>query len=135
MTGMAGKHAPLSPHLQIYRLPVAALLSVTHRATGLLLTLGTPVLVYWLVAVARGPEAYDGLHDILGSWYGLIGLFLWSFALFFHLCNGIRHLFWDAGYGFEMKTVDASGQVVLVATAILTVITWLAAFVSQGILT
>ncbi len=114
-------------------MPVAALLSITHRATGVFLTLGTVVLVLWLVAVARGPEAYAGLQESLGSWYGIIGLFLWSFALFFHLCNGIRHLFWDAGLGFEMKTVDASGQVVLVATAILTAITWLLAFLSAGV--
>ena len=113
-------------------MPVAALLSITHRATGVFLTLGTVVLVYWLVAVARGPEAYAGLQETLGSWVGLICLFLWSFALFFHLCNGIRHLFWDAGYGFEMKTVDASGLAALVATAILTAITWLLAFLYSG---
>jgi succinate dehydrogenase / fumarate reductase cytochrome b subunit len=87
--GMAARNTPLSPHLQIYRMPVAALLSITHRATGVFLTLGTVVLVYWLVAVARGPDAYAGLQETLGSWYGIIGLFLWSFALFFHLCNGI----------------------------------------------
>lgn len=109
-------------------MPVAALLSITHRATGVLLTVGTVGLVYWLLAVARGPEAYAAAQETLGSWYGVVVLFLWTFALFFHLCNGIRHLFWDAGMGFEMKTVDASGQVVLVATAILTATTWLAAF-------
>jgi succinate dehydrogenase / fumarate reductase cytochrome b subunit len=126
---MAARNTPLSPHLQIYRMPVAALLSITHRATGVFLTLGTVVLIYWLVAVARGPEAYAGLQETLGSWVGIICLFLWSFALFFHLCNGIRHLFWDLGYGFEMKTVDASGLAALVATAILTAIAWLLAFI------
>ena len=126
---MAAKNTPLSPHLQIYRMPVAALLSITHRATGVFLTLGTVVLVYWLVAVALGPEAYAGLQETLGSWVGIIALFLWSFALFFHLCNGIRHLFWDAGYGFELKTAYTSGWAVLGATGVATVGAWLLALV------
>ncbi|MBA3493647.1 MAG: succinate dehydrogenase, cytochrome b556 subunit [Gammaproteobacteria bacterium] len=117
-------HRPLSPHLQIYRLPFAAILSITHRLTGVFLTLGSVLLVYWLVAIASGETAYLEAQALLGSWYGSLGLFLSSFALYFHLCNGVRHLFWDAGYGFELKTVDTSGQMVIILTVVLTVITW-----------
>jgi succinate dehydrogenase / fumarate reductase cytochrome b subunit len=122
---MTTKTRPLSPHLQIYKLPLAALLSITHRITGVFLTLGTAVLVYWLVAIAAGPEAYAQAQALSGSGYGQVVLFLWTFALYFHLCNGIRHLFWDAGYGFELKTIDLSGNIVIVATLLLTGITWL----------
>jgi len=118
---------PLSPHLQIYKPQLTALLSISHRATGGFLSLGTLVLVYWLMAVAAGPEAYQQAQQWLSSPISLLLLFAWSFSLFYHLCNGIRHLFWDAGYGFELKTVYASGYLVLVATLLLTVSTWLLA--------
>ncbi len=116
---------PLSPHLQIYKLPLTALLSITHRITGIFLTLGTAVLVYWLLAIASGPGAYGQAQALLGSRYGQAALFLWTFALYFHLCNGIRHLFWDVGYGFELRAVDRSGNLVIIATLLLTGITWL----------
>lgn len=129
---MASEQRPLSPHLQIYRLPFAALLSITHRATGIVLTLAAVFLVYWLVSVARGPEAYAEAQALFGSWYGSLGLFACSFALYFHLCNGIRHLVWDAGFGFDLKTVDASGQVVLIAATALTALTWLIGLMFAG---
>jgi succinate dehydrogenase / fumarate reductase cytochrome b subunit len=122
---------PLSPHLQIYRLPLTALLSITHRITGIFLTLGTVLLVYWLVAIASGPAAYARTQALLGSPYGQAALFLWTLALYFHLCNGIRHLFWDIGYGFELKTVDRTGNLVIIVSLLLTGITWL---VGLGIL-
>ncbi|WP_446918197.1 succinate dehydrogenase, cytochrome b556 subunit, partial [Klebsiella pneumoniae] len=84
-----------SPHLQIYRLPLTAITSITHRITGVLLTLGTVALVYWLVAAASGQEAYATAQAVLGNWFSLLIMFGWTFALFFHLCNGVRHLVWD----------------------------------------
>ncbi len=115
---------PLSPHLQIYRPQLTSVLSITHRASGLLLALGTVALVYWLVALAAGPQAYAEARALIGSLAGRLALLLWSLALFYHLCNGIRHLFWDAGYGFELGTVYRSGYAVLAATVLLTAIAW-----------
>jgi len=115
---------PLSPHLQIYRPQLTSVLSITHRASGLLLTLGTVALVYWLAALASGPQAYAEARALMGSLAGRLALLLWTLALFYHLCNGIRHLFWDAGYGFELGTVYRSGYAVLAATVLLTAIAW-----------
>ncbi|MGQ0659015.1 MAG: succinate dehydrogenase, cytochrome b556 subunit [Chromatiales bacterium] len=125
---MNQRERPLSPHLQIYRPQLTSVLSITHRATGILLTVGTLLLVYWLAAMAAGPEAYAAAQSCLGSWFGKLCLFGWSVALFYHLCNGIRHLFWDAGMGFDIPTAYASGYAVLVATAILTIAAWAAAW-------
>ncbi|KHD10793.1 succinate dehydrogenase [Candidatus Thiomargarita nelsonii] len=119
---------PLSPHLQIYKAQLTSVMSILHRATGLFLSLGTLVLVYWLMAAAEGPTAYQQAQSWLASWWGLFLLFGWSVALFYHLCNGIRHLFWDAGLGMDIKTVYATGKVVWIATFILTALTWVLAF-------
>jgi succinate dehydrogenase / fumarate reductase, cytochrome b subunit len=115
---------PLSPHLQIYRPQITSVLSISHRATGLALSVGTLLLVWWLVALARGPEAFASAQSFVGSWFGRLLLLGWTFSLFFHLANGIRHLCWDAGYGFEIKTATISGWVVVAASAALTVIVW-----------
>jgi succinate dehydrogenase / fumarate reductase cytochrome b subunit len=115
---------PLSPHLQIYRPQITSILSVSHRATGLALSLGTLLLVWWLVALARGPEAFASAQGFVGSWFGRLLLLGWTFSLFFHLANGIRHLCWDAGYGFEIKTTEISGWVVVAVATALTVIAW-----------
>lgn len=117
-------HRPLSPHLQIYDLPLTAKTSIAHRITGALLSLGTLVLVYWLVAAAAGPEAYATAQALIGSWLGQILVFLWTFAFFFHFCNGIRHLVWDVGYGFELETAQKAGVAIIVAAAVLTVVVW-----------
>ena len=121
---MAQSERPLSPHLQIYRPQLTSILSITHRAAGVALAIGTLLLVYWLVATAAGPGPYATAQAFIRSWFGLLILFGWSVALFYHLANGIRHLFWDAGYGFELKAAYASGYAVLVATGALTVIAW-----------
>ena len=123
---------PLSPHLQIYRPQLTSVLSILHRITGVALAVGTILLVYWLIAAASGPEAFAVANGIIGSWIGLILLFGWTFALFFHLANGIRHLFWDAGLGFELKTVYASGWTVVVAAAVLTLLAFIAGFALMG---
>lgn len=116
---------PLSPHLQVYRPQLTSVLSILHRITGVALAAGTLLLVWWLVAAAIGPEAYAAASGFIGSWLGLFMLLGWSAALFYHLANGIRHLVWDAGYGFELETVYRSGWAVVAATAVLTVLAWI----------
>ena len=115
---------PLSPHLQVYRLPLPALTSISHRATGVLLAAGSLVLVYWLAAIASGPDAFAEAQERLGSLPGRALLLLLTFSLFYHLGNGIRHLFWDAGVGFELRTAHASGVAVIVAAVVLTLAAW-----------
>ena len=118
---------PLSPHLQVYRLPLTALLSVTHRATGAVLGLGAMVLVLILVAAANSPETYAIIHEHLGTWYGQIFLFGLTFSLYLHFCNGIRHLIWDIGMGLELETVNKSAKLAIIVSIALTVATWLVA--------
>jgi succinate dehydrogenase / fumarate reductase cytochrome b subunit len=121
---MTPAQRPLSPHLQIYRWQLTSVLSILHRATGVALTLGVVLLVWWLVAAAEGPASYGRAQAFLGSWAGLALLFLWSVALYYHLCNGLRHLWWDTGGGLELPSVYAGGWAVLAGTAVLTAITW-----------
>jgi succinate dehydrogenase / fumarate reductase cytochrome b subunit len=124
----AGPRArPLSPHLQIYRLPLTALLSITHRLTGVGLAAGLVLLAWWLAAAATGPEAYATVSAVLGSWFGMLVLFGFSLALMFHLCNGVRHLFWDMGKGFEIAQAQRSDKIVIGAAVALTAVAWLAA--------
>ncbi|MDQ2696144.1 MAG: succinate dehydrogenase, cytochrome b556 subunit [Pseudomonadota bacterium] len=118
---------PLSPHLQIYKWQWTMMLSILHRGTGLALTVGTLLLVYWLGALAAGPEAYAGAQHLLGSMLGQLALFLWTWSLYYHLCAGIRHLAWDAGYGFDIEVARKSGQAVIWASIILTLLTWIIA--------
>ena len=120
---------PLSPHLQVYRLPLAAWLSISHRITGIGLTLGTLLLTWWVAAAAYGPEAYDTFTAYAASPLGYLILFGFSVALFFHLCNGIRHLLWDAGKNFSIAATKSSNTFVIAGTVVLTVIAWLAAFI------
>ena len=121
---------PLSPHLQVYRPQLTSVLSILHRITGLALASGTLLLVWWLVAAAVGPEAYATASGFIGSWLGLFMLLGWSAALFYHLANGIRHLVWDAGFGFELETVYRSGWAVVIATVALTALAWLIGLVA-----
>jgi succinate dehydrogenase / fumarate reductase cytochrome b subunit len=129
---MVERNRPLSPHIQIYRPQMTSVLSILHRITGVGLGLGTLLLVYWVTAAATGPDAFARAQALMGSWFGYLVLFGFSVALFFHLANGIRHLFWDAGYGFELRAAYASGAAVLVMTAGLTLIAWVAAFTVLG---
>jgi succinate dehydrogenase / fumarate reductase cytochrome b subunit len=124
---------PLSPHLQIYRWQLTSVLSILHRASGIALGAGAILIVWWLGAASDGPEAYTAFQSFIGSWFGLLLLFGWSVALFYHLCNGIRHLWWDSGRGLELKSVYISGWTVVVATLGLTAIAWIAAGMSAFI--
>ncbi len=119
---------PLSPHLMIYRPQLTSVLSITHRLTGVALVAGTALLTWWLVAAALGPGAFEVVQAVLGHWLGRLVLLGWTYALFYHLCNGIRHLFWDAGYGFELPTLYATGWLVGAAAAGLTLAAWIAGY-------
>jgi succinate dehydrogenase / fumarate reductase cytochrome b subunit len=126
---MTQAERPLSPHLQIYKWQLTMAMSILHRGTGLALAGGTIFLVWWLVAAASGDQAFAAADWFFGSWLGLIFLFGWCFSFFYHLCNGIRHLAWDAGYGFEIPTAYASGYVVIAATIVLTLVAFVAGLV------
>lgn len=121
---MNKQNRPLSPHLQVYKPQLTSVLSITHRGTGVVLALGLLLLVYWLMALASGPEAFAFAQGVLGSWLGQLVLLGFTFALFFHMCNGVRHLFWDVGMGFELETAYASGWAVVVVSVLLTVLVW-----------
>ncbi len=121
---MAQGERPLSPHLEIYKPQLTMVLSITHRFTGVGLAVGTLFLTWWLIAAAMGPEAYGFTQWIYGTWLGTLVLFGFSVSLCYHLCNGIRHLFWDVGMGYEIETVYRSGWSVLAATAVLTFAAW-----------
>ena len=123
---MRSADRPLSPHLQIYRWQLTSVLSILHRATGVVLSAGAILLVWWLVAAASGPEAYEGVEDFLGSWIGLLLLFGWTVSLFYHLCNGIRHLVWDTGHALDLKSTYVGGWTVVAATAVLALAAWIA---------
>jgi succinate dehydrogenase / fumarate reductase cytochrome b subunit len=129
---MAHDNRPLSPDLQIYRPQLTSVLSITHRITGIALSVGALLLVFWLIAAAAGPVAYSAVRGFIHSWLGPLLMLGWTFSLFFHLCNGIRHLIWDAGYGFELRTIYASGWSVVAASTVLTVAAWIASFVVKG---
>ena len=120
------KH-PTSPHLQIYRLPLTALLSITHRITGVLLAFGCVLLIVILAAAADGASSYEAILPHLQSWYGQLFLAGLVFSLYLHFCNGVRHLIWDVGYGFELGFVDLTAKLAIALAIALTVATWLVA--------
>ena len=127
---MRSADRPISPHLQVYRWQLTSVLSILHRAAGIVLSAGAILLVWWLVAAASGPDAYEGVANFLGSWIGLLLLFGWTASLFYHLCNGIRHLVWDTGQALDLKSTYLGGWLVVGGTAVLTVVTWIAAIVN-----
>lgn len=129
---MGNTDRPLSPHLQVYKPQLTAVLSIFHRASGVFLGVGSLLLACWLVALAKGPESYANVQGLFGSGIGRTLLFAWTFALFYHLCNGMRHLFWDMGIGFDLDTVYASGRFVVVVAIALTLITFGMAYIMRG---
>jgi len=129
---MRSPDRPLSPHLQVYRWQLTSVLSILHRATGVALAAGAVLLVWWLVAAAAGPGAYGAVEAFLRSWIGLLLLFGWTLSLFYHLCNGIRHLAWDIGWGFNLEATYRSGWAVLSAAALLTLLAWVAGLARWG---
>ncbi len=124
----ASRPRPLSPHLQVYRLPLAAITSITHRATGVALSAGAVVLVAWLFAAATNAEYFNWWQGALTSPFGLVCMAGWSFALFYHLTAGIRHLIWDAGIGLEKESVNISNILVIGCSFLLTAAAWFMVF-------
>ena len=122
---MTPGNRPLSPHLQVYKFRITMAVSVLQRITGSGLGVGLLVFAYWLGAAAYGPDAYATAQAFLTSWIGYLLLFGFTVALSFHLCNGIRHLFWDIGWGFEMETTTATSVAIVVGTVVLTALTWI----------
>ena len=119
------RQRPLSPHLQIYKPQITSMLSILHRATGIALSIGSVILVLWIVALTLGENTYLMYSNLINKWFGKLIIFGFTFALFYHLSNGIRHLFWDAGYGYDLKHAYISGVAVIISSLSLTSITWL----------
>ena len=129
---MASGNRPLSPHLQVYRPQLTSILSILHRITGVGLWAGALMMTYWLSSATYGPEAFDRAQAILGSWFGRLVLLGLTVALFYHLANGIRHLAWDIGWGYEMDKLNVTGWMVVAFTAVMTVLTFLAGYWVAG---
>lgn len=120
-----GSGRPLSPHLQIYKFQWTMAGSIVHRITGVGLAVGTLLLTWWLVAAAMGPESFAKVQGFIGSPIGLVLMFGWTWALFYHLANGIRHLVWDAGYCFELVNAEKGAYIVAIASVVLTILAWI----------
>lgn len=129
---MPSVERPLSPHLQVYRPQITSVLSILHRITGVALTFATLLLTWWLVAAAYGPEPFADAQAFLGSWIGQLILWGFTFAVFYHLANGVRHLLWDFGWGFEIDQVRTTGFAVVTVAAVATLITLIAAYAAGG---
>ena len=121
---MAEKQRPLSPHLQIYSKQVQMMSSITHRATGIALAVGGLLVVCGLLQLAAGEDSFNRFKGIIGSPVGMVLLFGWSWALFYHLCNGIRHLIQDAGLGYEIPQFVRSSWLSVAGSIVLTAATW-----------
>ena len=115
---------PLSPHLQVYRPQMTSVMSILHRAAGVVLTTGTLIMAAWLVSLALGKEAYDVVFMVIGHPLGQFVLFGYSVALIYHALNGVRHLGWDLGFGLTIPQVYKNGQIVLLLTVVLTMGLW-----------
>ena len=115
---------PLSPNIQIYRPQLTSVLSFANRVTGVMLCACAVVLVAWLLAAAAGPRTFASMQAVMGSWAGQVLLLTGTFAFFLHLCGGIRHLVWDTVHGFELRSIYASGWLVVAASVLLTAIAW-----------
>jgi len=122
---MARADRPISPHLQVYRWYFTMALSILHRVTGAGLVVGLILLTWWLMALAAGEASFAVVHGLVQSWLGGLVLFGFTLILYYHLFNGIRHLVWDLGYGFEKETANRTGQAVVGATVVFTLLTWL----------
>lgn len=122
---MTTNDRPLSPHISVYRWPITMVLSILHRITGLANAAGLVILAAWLVSAAAGPAQYADFTALAGSFVGQAALIALSFSFFYHLANGVRHLFWDAGYGFEKSQANASAWFVIALALLATLGFWL----------
>jgi succinate dehydrogenase / fumarate reductase cytochrome b subunit len=131
MTAKPVRARPLSPHLQIYRWPVTMATSIVHRITGVGLGAGVVIVAWWLIAAAMGPAEYALFQHLAGGILGRLVLFGFTLALMYHLLNGVRHLVWDAGQGFSLKSADASGVFVFIGAGVLTLGLWTFAYMME----
>ena len=116
---------PLSPHLQIYRWHISSLLSITHRISGVINLLALILIFFWLIFLSLGENNYQSFLLIINSFIGKFILIGFTWSMSFHLLSGIRHLVWDLGYGFEIKTANITGGIVIISSLVLTIIFWL----------
>jgi succinate dehydrogenase / fumarate reductase cytochrome b subunit len=123
---MTMKPRPTSPHLSIYKPQITSVMSILHRITGAVLFAGILLFSWFITASVYWPECYitKTIYDICHHFIGKAVLFLWSFAMFYHMFNGIRHLAWDMGFGFNLDSVNKSGALVLAATTLCTIFAW-----------
>lgn len=121
---MSDTNRPLSPHLQVYSWSLEMALSIFHRATGVALGGGALLITWWIIAIATGPDAYDQFRTVMSSITGKVFLFAFTFSLMLHMCNGIRHLFWDMGKGFDLGDSRRSSKMVLFFSVFLTALSW-----------
>ena len=124
MSHGAKANRPLSPHLQVYKPQINSFTSIIHRATGVALAAGVLMLAWWLVAAATGPGSFEYVQGFLGHWIGRIVLFGFTWALMYHLLNGIRHLYWDTGRGLSKEGIAPSGWLVIGGSVVLTLVSW-----------
>lgn len=124
---------PLSPHLQLYRLSMTFVMSGFHRATGFALYFGMLIPVVWLLAAAAGPEWFEFVNGLLGSYLGLFVLFGFSWGLIHHMLGGVRHLIWDTGAGLDLETIEIFARATIIGSAGLTIAVWLAVIVLGGL--
>jgi len=124
---MTDNQNPLSPHLQIYRWHISSLLSITHRISGVANLFSLILMFFWLLFLSFGESSYESFLFIINSFIGKFILIGFTWSMSFHLLSGIRHLIWDFGYGFEIRTANISGIIVIIASLVLTVIFWLLA--------
>ena len=117
------RQRPLSPHLQIYKPQLTSILSILHRGTGVVLSMGSIILVVWIIALTLGKDTYLLYSTVINHWFSHLVLLGFTFGLFYHLSNGIRHLFWDAGFGLEISTTYISGYITVVVSITLTLVT------------
>lgn len=125
---MARRPRPMSPHLQVYRPQITSILSISHRMTGVALAAGSLILTGWLSAAIYGPDVFASAQALLGSFIGQLILWGLVFSVFYHLGNGIRHLAWDSGWGFELEKVKLSGMTVIAFAVVMTAITLMLAY-------
>ena len=124
---MIDSNNPLSPHLQIYRWQISSLLSIAHRISGVINLLALSLIFFWLILLSLGESNYELFLLIINSFFGKFILIGFTWSMSFHLLSGLRHLFWDLGYGFEIKIANISGIVVIGSSLIMTIIFWLLA--------
>ncbi len=122
---MATNERPLSPHLQIYKFELPMVLSGLHRITGVALSVGSILLIGWILSAVHSAETFNTMSSFLGGFIGQFLLFGWTFSLIYHSVNGVRHLIWDSGKMLEIEQINSSSKFVLVFTIVITIGVWL----------